>query len=366
MAGLAMEQAIYPRSPAAARSSLLSLAPYVLWPLLAAGLSELILFRTLSRVGVHIPKEGAVLEVFGALVRVGSFAFNVSSVAVVIAVALLAYTASRGELGQRPIIMALAPAIGAFVCLSVSFAFVAESGAAKLLYALISAAIMLGLAAEAWSARRMAPLRTLVIIVTVLAYVTAQYHVIASQAYETLRLHTEPPGAMLTLQIAEGLVLLNAFLIFWCWSGVRTGRSNAPTRLQWSAGALLIVLFLGSYYGRPDSSTASILSLWSLGLTLYLPVPLYAIALGLYGVTLVRLVTRARRDERFLWDAAALGLLPVAGLTLELTYQHLTALLVLLLLTSANRSPGRSLYQVPELSWGKQNTVRATTQPPAS
>lgn len=321
------------RSRAASFSfSATSLAPYILWPLLTAGLSELILFRTLSRVGVHIPKQGAVLNVYEVLVQAGSYAFNVSSMAVVVAVAMMAYGALRGEFGRRPLLAAVAPALAAFVGVSVLFAFVEEGPDAKLVYGLMSAVIMLALAGEAYADRRLAPLRSAVVVATVLAYLGAQYHVLAAEAYQVMGLTSSPPGTMPALEVAEALVLVNAFLIFWGWSGMRLRSEARPTLLQIGVAGLLVILFLGSYYGRSDSSTAAILSLWSLGLTLYLPVPLYALALGLYGATLAGCLVRARRGGNPPYDAVALGLLPVAGLTLELTYQHLVAVLVLSLL----------------------------------
>jgi hypothetical protein len=214
--------------------------------------------------------------------------------------------------------------------------FLEENSTERLAYGLISAGIMLVLAGQALVDRRVAPWRSVVVSVTVLAYLFAQYHVLAVQAYQSLAISSDPPASIAALEIGEALVLLNAFLMFAVWSGVRLRRGAGPTRLQLATAGVLIVLFLGAYYGRPDSSTASILSLWSLGLTLYLPVPIYALALGLYGATIVRCFQRARRDETAALDAISLAILPVAGLTLELTYQYLVALLALLLLTLAN------------------------------
>lgn len=327
--------------------SSISLAPYVLWPLLAAGLSELILFRTLSRVGVHIPKQGVVLNVYEVLVQAGSYAFNVSSIAVVVAVSMIAFGAMRSDLGRRPLLAAVAPVLAAFVFVSVLFAFVQEGTSARLLYGLMSAAIMLAFAGEAYASRRSAPLRFAVVVITVLVYLSAQYHVLAAQAYQVMGLTSNPPASMPALEVAEALVLMNAFLIFWGWSGVRLRPEARPTLLQLSVAGLLVVLFLGSYYGRSDSSTVAILSLWSLGLTLYLPVPLYALALGLYGATLAGCLVQARRGGKPPYDAVALGLLPVAGLTLELTYQHLVALLALSLLIVANQGERRGASREP-------------------
>ncbi len=323
---------------ASALPGLSAVAPYLLWTLLIAGLTELLLFRTLSRVGVHIPKDGLVLRVYDALVIAGSYAFNVSSVAAVVAVAMFAYAMLRGEPGRRSLLAVVAPALAAFAGISVLFAFVEEGSTARLVYGLMSAAIMLALAGQAWADRRPPPLRRVVVGETVLAYLAAQYHVLAAQAYQAQGLTSDPPASIPLLEVAEALVLLNAFVIFWAWSGVRWRRDARPAPLQLGVAGLLIILFVGSYYGRPDSSTAAILSLWSLGLTLYLPMPLYALALGLYGATLAGCLNRARRGEAALWDAVALGLLPVAGLTLELTYQHLVALLALLLLILSNEA----------------------------
>lgn len=317
--------------------SLASLIPYVLWPLLVAGLSELVLFRTLSRVGVHIPKQGVVLEIFDGLVEIGSYAFNVATAAAVVAVVVLSTALLKGQFGRRPLAIAVAPALIALAGVSVLLALLEEGPAARLVFGLISAAVMLALAGQALADRRQAPVRSLIVLVTVLAYLGGQYHVLAVQAYQSFAVNSNPPAGMAALEVAEALVLLNTFLIFSVWSGVRLRHDSRPTLTQLAVAGALIALFLGSYYGRPDSSTASILSLWSLGLTLYLPVPLYALALGLFGATLVRCADRARRDETAVWELVALGLLPVAGLTLELTYQHLVALTALLLLTLANR-----------------------------
>jgi hypothetical protein len=46
-------------------------------------------------------------------------------------------------------------------------------------------------------------------------------------------------------------------------------------------------------------------------------------------------------------DAIALGLLPVAGLTLELTYQHMVAIVALLLLVLPSPSPGEAEDALP-------------------
>ena len=320
--------------PASANSGLSvpALLPYALWALLAAGLGELLLYRTLSRVGVHIPKKGAVLDAYDALVRLGSFAFDVSSVLVFVALGLLAYTAARRWDG-RTALAAVTPALIATVgVVSLLLSFWDEGPTARFAYGVLSAGAMLALAAQAWVQRGREPLRAAVVGLVVLAYLAAQYQVLAHQAYQALELSALPPTTTTLLELAELLVVANAFVVFWAWSGVREGTRWRPSRLQLATVGLLAVLFLGSYYGGEDSSTPAILSLWTLGLTLYLPLPLYALALGLYGAALAHALHGGLRGKAPIADGIALALLLVGGLTLETTYQHMVALVALLLL----------------------------------
>lgn len=81
-----------------------------------------------------------------------------------------------------------------------------------------------------------------------------------------------------------------------------------------------------------------VFSIWSVGFTLYLPFPLYAVSLALYLYTL--LTCFAGRADSGYGDASVgmgLLLLPFAGFYLQLTYLHLLAVLALLLLTKIAR-----------------------------
>ena len=326
------------RPPASAVLTIQSVTPYVLWTLLIAGLGELLLFRTLSRVGVHIPKQGAVLDVYDALVQIGSFSFNVSSVMVFPALGIVAYAALRRAAGRDPLLATGAAIVAGLAAVSFLLAFVDEGPSARFAYGIVFVSALLAFCAHAWVRRRHEPLRALVVGLIALAYLAAQYYALANHAYRAFELTSAPAATTTTLEVAELLVLANAVAVFCLWSGVRRGLRWRPHWSQVAAAGLLVVLFLGSYGGGEDSSTTAILSLWTLGLTLYLPLPLYALALGLYGAAWVACFRRARLEPGAMKDAIALGLLPVAGLTLETSYQHLLALLALMLLLSGRDS----------------------------
>ncbi len=264
-----MQKSAAAPAPTSATLSLQSLAPYVLWTLLVAGLGELFLYRMLSRVGPHIPKEGLVLRAYDALVRLGSFAFNVSSVMVFLALVLLAYVAARRWSGRRALLSATPAFIAGFGALSLLLTFIDEDDSLKFAYGSLSAGIMLALAAIVWTDGGSDAPRKAIVGLIVLAYLAAQYYTLANQAYGALGLTASPAGTARALELAELLVLINAFVVFWAWSGVRQGLHWRPSRLQAGTAGLLIVAVMGAYRGE-DSSTAAILSLWTLGLTLYL------------------------------------------------------------------------------------------------
>ena len=109
---------------------------------------------------------------------------------------------------------------------------------------------------------------------------------------------------------------------------------NSPNRLRLAVPTALSLLLLASYLA--NGSTSAILSLWTEGLTLYLPFPLYLAAFWLYAWTVVGCFQR--RDGFAV--GCALLLLFVGGYALELTYQHLLAALALLVLTQPEEVRG--------------------------
>jgi hypothetical protein len=80
---------------------------------------------------------------------------------------------------------------------------------------------------------------------------------------------------------------------------------------------------------------------FSVGFTLFLPVPVSALALAAYCYALLAANSRRAREVTgvpWAWEVgAALCLLPAAGYQLQLNYQHLLLAAVLLLLTGAIR-----------------------------
>jgi len=152
----------------------------------------------------------------------------------------------------------------------------------------------------------------------VVAYACYQYYALGHLFYRALDYSTVPPLAVAVLRLGEGLVVVAGAAAFWAW-GARRWRYAGFAGTSIAAVAVVVVA-AGSL---APAATTSILSLWTTGLSLFLPLPLYLLALGLYLLTIIACL---RRGEDF-WTGAGLLLVLLAGYMPEATYDHLLLLL---------------------------------------
>ena len=334
--------------------------PYALGFLAAAGLTELLLLRTLSRVAVHIPKEGLVLSAYEALTGVGSFAFDLATILAVVVLSLALYAFMRREHWQDA---GHLPAMGALALLltwSVLFPLLRAAGGsagggapddvAKLAFGLAFSLVVVGLALPFALSRRATPARRAAVGLVAAAYLCGQYYTVSYAGLELLDRSGPPALASQVLTLGEVLVVAGAVAIFAGWGAGTSpgGRSGAHLRL--AIPTALSLLLLVSYLA--NGSTSAIISLWTEGLTLYLPFPLYLAAFWLYGWTVVACFQH--RDGFAV--GCALVLLFVGGYALEVTYQHLLAAIALVVLTQPELvTPGAQA--VPSTPWKAQRAA---------
>jgi hypothetical protein len=117
--------------------------------------------------------------------------------------------------------------------------------------------------------------------------------------------------------LGEFLLIVSVVLLWWVY-----GRS--ATRSDWLLAGLPVMAFTAFHLANP--AMAGILAIWSTGLTLYLPWPIYALGLWLAGVTVI---TALRRGNP---AGLAILLLAAGGYAPQLSSQIFFGLIALWLL----------------------------------
>lgn len=289
-----------------------------LLPLLAlAVIAEVILFRVVSRVGIHIPKDGAVLAIYSRLTELGSFSFNLATLlagACVVVAAVALMTSGRSFTRHTLLpgwLLVLVAEAAAFAALPPS-----ESG--RLIFGLTAAVTM---ALVALSAER----HHEVVAVSAAAFLLAAYYTLTNLAATVLGATQAAPFSSDGVRLGEALVPVAALAVFVAWGPSLKPHAIRCHPRRYLVPTLVVIVVAAAFFA--PGSTSSILSLWTTGLSLYLPFPLYVLALWLFALTVANCLATGRTQV-----AAALVLLFAAGLSLETTYQWLLAVLALLTL----------------------------------
>jgi len=307
--------------------------------LVTAAVAETLFLRLTTRVGVHLPKGDIASAGIHAASFVGTLALNFASVLTIgLVVVLLALLVLRVEGGAARLTLA---ALSAGMLWGLGSTLASDSLLANALFGLTMTALVLVMGvAVAWRARLSREAR-LAIGLMVASYACYQYYSLAHLLYRALDYSTVPPLAVPMLRLGEGLVVVAAAAVFWAW-GARSWRRAGVAGASFTGVAMLVVA-AGSF---APAATSSILALWTTGLSLFLPLPLYLLALGLYLLTVFACL---RRGEDF-WTGAGLLLVLLAGYMPEATYDHLLLLLGVAFVAGAARAaaPRGALYKIED------------------
>ncbi len=284
--------------------------------LLAAVLAETLLLRGVIRIGVHVPKGEGVAGAFQAASFLGSLAFNFASLLVIVLVVLiLGAMIQRMEEGLSR--LALVGLSGAML-IGLGLSLTTDAPAADALFGVAVALLVGFITIVTVSKRHVGPAATLALILVAAAYLSYQYYVLSYLFYRILDYGAVPPMSTAVLRLGEALAVAAATAAFWAW-GLPRWRWVGKAGLA-AVAAVLLALTLA---GLSPASTLAILALWTTGLSLVLPFPIYLIALALYLLTLVA----CWRSGDAFWIAAGLLLVVLAGYMAESTYHHMLVLL---------------------------------------
>lgn len=304
--------------------------PLFHWLTLAA-LADWLIGRTFTRAAIHMPKSPFMISLYEVFTAIGQFA---ATLAALLALAGLLWIAWREFEARR---VGLPLLLVSLAALSLVFVVVPPSGGLALLYQVA------GLAAVALLMARVRQGLSLLVPAAALL-MSAAYQALPAVA-EALRWTSPPPLAEVCFYLGELFVVLSPIAL-WAVYG------RKASRRVWIAAALPALFFAAMYLAAP--SMTGVMVIWSTGLTLYLPWPLYALSLWLAGVTLIVAVRRG--------DPAgmALVLLAAGGYAPQLSAQLFMGLIGVWLLARLALSP--ETPGIPALpSWRGNQAVKLSS-----
>jgi len=290
-----------------------SLPPFFRWLSLAA-LADWLILRTLTRAAIFMPKAPLVITAYQALNLLGQVAFTLTGLLGWMAVIWIAWQSwrNRRSVGLPLILLSL-------IALGVLGIFVPLGGWLVAGYQLLVIAAVGIIGRQAWK-REGDARKKIAWFVPGLAWLVGGIYQALPALYTALQWSGPPPLTGTLFNLGELLVVLTPVALW--FSLGRT--ANLRQKLLAAIPALAFGL---AYLANP--SLTAILSIWSTGLTLYLPWPVYAASLWLGSLVVT---VSWRKSETTAW---AMLLLAATGYAPQLSTQTLTGLVALWLLGPA-------------------------------
>ena len=334
------------------------LLAYTIKCLLVAGFLELVLYRLVSRLGMHLSraaeKHDWVRITFKGLSSLGFTLLNFTSLLVFLAIAVLLVAKVRAEPGRRfeaPFDSIVVPAVSLLLLLTVGFLVAPPAMLGAVVYNLLSFVVVGMLVIDyvvthgAWRQRAM-----------VLAFFFGLagwfYYQIGSTGYGLLGWVASPPLVHEMNRAGEAFMVLASILVFSAYAATplwsRNPKQQRRMVLFGGSAAMTFVglLFLDYFLTLVSPAVAASIRRagegigWifqmGMGYTFYLPFAFYVAGLLLWSYTVVKLVAQGRPA------GYGLAFMFVAGYALQLS--HLTLLVVLgLMLLILDRRPAPAL-----------------------
>jgi len=277
--------------------------------------------RAISRAAPLIPRSEATTALFEALGRIGVFLFNLGTILVLLVLLLLLWSM---RIGVRHLPLAseqLSLVASVFIALALG-SFVIRDPAMLVVQSILFLAASVGLLmSTAMSSRSPWPRAFAALIATV--YGASRYFVLASALGQIGGAQAAPVGGLELLRIAEAAASLAPIPLLATVYFATPERSTlrTPTWISTAAAALFVLAFVA------NPAIMAAIAESSLGFTLFLPFPVYALGLSLAIAAFFLL----RRNPSTRGKAYGIVLVMIAGIDLRLTYQALLALAGLIL-----------------------------------
>ena len=284
------------------------------WLALVAA-ADWLIARTFTRSAIFMPKAPPMLVAYQVLSFVGQLASTLAGLLALMAVMWIAWHSWRT---RRTIGLSLT--VWGLVALGLAALFYTPGGWLAAGYQWLVVTAVAILAGQAWSRDRDIRERMVWSIPALAILSGSLYH--ASQAlYTALRWPGPTPFTSMLFSLGELFVVLSPIGL---WCVYRRAARQMVGPYLWAA--LPVFVFVAMYVGSP--AVTGIMSIWSMGLTLYLPWPVYVLSLWLAGVMII---DSMRRGGATGW---AILLLAAAGYAPQMSTYVLASLIALWMLAA--------------------------------
>jgi len=313
---------------------------YTIKLVLLVSFLELILYRLVSRLGMHLSKLAAdhqwIIPTFTALTEIGQWLLNAVAILLFLGLVLglTNRLASRGWSGLNIVTV---PCVALLLLLTVGFLFVPPTMIGSAIYNLTALTAIVLLMTEYlmthhdWSHRVLG-------VVYLLGISGWLYYQMVSTFFSFLGTVIAPPFVYEFHRGGEALMVLASILVYGAYGrglSFRSRNQHQRRRAIWfwgTAGTIFtVLLFLDYLLSRYDPVMASNIRKgadgigwifqFGMGYTFYLPFALYMAGLLCWSYTVIRLLTMGRLA------GYGLGLMFIAGYAL--LYSNLTLMVVL-------------------------------------
>ncbi len=278
---------------------------------------EVILVRPFLKVGWGILRGGPFPSLYEVLITLGPLILSISLLLSLISSGLAGYLFIKSPSKSDAITSAF---LLSFVVIGMLSLFTTLD-VVLLMAQNIAALIVITLMALRFTTDGATKMVKIITMLLISSYSSAFWFGIAPALFA---LGGPKPAYMVEIfNVGEALTIMNALPLYFLFVGSR--------RIKYSRGSELIMpsiptaLFVGAYLVNPGLT--ALFSTWVFGFTLYLPFPLYAIAIWLYADTIIKMLE--------VKEEVAFGLLFIflAGRNLQSVYLTLLAIIGIFLLT---------------------------------
>lgn len=313
---------------------------YTIKLVLLVAFLELILYRLVSRLGMHLSKLAAdhqwIIPTFTALTEIGQWLLNVVAILLFLGltVGMVNRLAGRGFSGLNRFIV---PCVALLMLLTIGFLFMPPTMLGAGIYNTVAFVAIVLLMTEYLSSHHDWSHRILGL--TYLLGISGWlYYQIVSTFYSVAGTVAAPPMVYEAHRGGEALMVLASILVFWAYGRGVSFRSRNQTqrrRAIWfwgTAGVIFITMFFLDYLlnrfdpvmannVRKGADGIGWIFQFGMGYTFYLPFALYMAGLICWSYTVIKLLTMGRVA------GYGLGLMFIAGYAL--LYSNLTLMVVL-------------------------------------